>query len=91
MGAIRKTVGGVPVQAGRAALVAGTLAIANLYINDTSEITLVRVIEGGVPDHVRVSARVNGNGTGSFTITSNDPGDTSTIQWSVLTDLEGLV
>lgn len=94
MGAIRKTAGGVPAQAGLAVLVAGTITIGNLYINSTSEIVLTRVIEqalgDGFPDHVAVTARVNGNGSGSFTITSHDVADSSTIQWCILSDLEGL-
>lgn len=90
MGAIRKGAGTVPAQAGRAVLVAGTLTILGLYLTDLSEIVLTRVAEGGMADLVRVSARANGNGSGSFTITSNNAGDTSTIEWFILSDLQGL-
>lgn len=65
---------------GTAVLVAGTLVVANTAVTATSRIFLTSQVDGGTPGFVRVSARVAGT---SFTITSSNAADTSTIGYQI--------
>lgn len=92
---LKRPPGVVAAQAGRAVLgpggeVGNAAVIANVYLDNTSEIVLTRVAEAGAsPGQVRVWTRTNGN-PGSFAIESNSFDDTSTIEWSIYSGLEGL-
>jgi hypothetical protein len=63
---------------GRATLVAGTVTVANTSVTAATDIFLTSQVDGGTPGWLRVSARVVGT---SFTITSSNVADTSTVAW----------
>lgn len=65
---------------GTAALVAGTVTVANTSVTANSRILLTSQIDGGTPGFLRVSARVVGT---SFTITSSSATDTSTVAFQI--------
>lgn len=66
---------------GRAVLVAGVVIVNTNKVTATSEIFLTSNVDGGTVGFVRVSARVAGT---SFTITSSNVLDTSTIAWIII-------
>ena len=66
---------------GRATLVAGTVTVNTTAVTANSNILLTSQVDGGTPGFLRVSARVANT---SFTITSSDGADTSTIAWWIL-------
>lgn len=66
---------------GRAVLVAGVVIVNTNKVTATSEIFLTSNVDGGAVGFVRVSARVAGT---SFTITSSNVLDTSTIAWIII-------
>jgi len=71
---------GVNCKQGTAVLVAGTVTVANTAVTANSRIFLTPQNAGGTPGFVGVSARVAGT---SFTITSSNAGDTSTIAFEI--------
>lgn len=66
---------------GRAALVAGTVTINTTKVTANSEIFLTNNVNGGTVGTPTVSARTAGT---SFTITSTNAADTSTISWLII-------
>ena len=66
---------------GRAVLVAGTVVVNTTKVTATSEIFLTNNVNGGTLGSVSVSARTAGT---SFTITSTNVLDTSTISWIII-------
>jgi len=72
---------GVNSKLGTATLVAGTVTVSNTSITANSKIFLTSNVDGGVPGWLRVSAKVNGT---SFTITSSNTLDTSTVAWIII-------
>lgn len=72
---------GANAKQGTAVLVAGTVTVANSSVTANSRILLTSQADGGTPGFVRVSARVAGT---SFTITSSNAADTSTIAYEIL-------
>lgn len=75
-----RVVEGSNCKQGTAVLVAGTVTISNTSVTATSRILLTSQSDGGTPGFVRVSARVAGT---SFTITSSNALDTSTIAYEI--------
>lgn len=71
---------GTNAKMGTAILVAGTLVVSTTAVTATSRIFLTSNIDGGTPGFLRVSARTAGT---SFTITSSNAADTSTIAWLI--------
>ncbi len=71
---------GTNCKQGTAVLVAGTVTVANTAVTANSRIFLTPQNAGGTPGFVGVSARVAGT---SFTITSSNAGDTSTIAYEI--------
>lgn len=69
---------GANAKMGVATLVAGTVTVANTSVAATSRIFAFSNVDGGTPGWLRNSSRVNGT---SFTITSSNAADTSTIVW----------
>lgn len=69
---------GADARMGAATLVAGTVTVNNTSVTANTRIFLTAQVDGGTPGWVRVSSRVVGS---SFTITSSDVADTSTIAW----------
>lgn len=67
---------------GTVALVGGTATVSNISVTATSRIFLTSQVDGGTPGWLRVSARVAST---SFTITSSNALDTSTVAWIILT------
>lgn len=65
---------------GVATLVAGSAVVANTSVTSTSRIFLTSQVDGGTPGFVRVSTRSVGT---SFTITSSNAADTSTIAYEI--------
>lgn len=65
---------------GIAALTAGSVIVANTSVTANSRILLTSNTDGGSPGFVRVSARTPGT---SFTITSSNGADTSTIAYEI--------
>lgn len=63
---------------GTATLTAGAATVSNTSVTANSRIFLTSNVDGGTPGWLRVSARVNGT---SFTITSSNVLDTSTVAW----------
>jgi len=63
---------------GTAVLVAGTVTVANSAITANTRIFLTSQVDGGTVGFLRVSARVAST---SFTITSSNVLDTSTVAW----------
>jgi hypothetical protein len=72
---------GANAKMGTATLVAGAATVANTSITASSRIFLTSQADGGTPGWLRVSARVAGT---SFTITSSDALDTSTVAYLIL-------
>ena len=66
---------------GTAVLVAGALTVSTTAVTATSRIFLTSQSDGGTVGFQRVSARTAGT---SFTITSSNPLDTSTIAWFIV-------
>lgn len=66
---------------GRATLVAGTVTVNNTRVTANSNIMLTTQIQGGTPGDPQISARVAST---SFTITSTNAGDTSTVAWVIM-------
>lgn len=71
---------GVNSKQGIATLVAGTVTVATTAVTANSRIMLTPQTSGGTPGFVGISARVAGT---SFTITSSNAGDTSTVAYQV--------
>lgn len=69
---------GPSARMGAVALIAGSLVVANTTVTAKTRIFLTSQVDGGAPGFVRVSARTAGT---SFTITSSNGGDTSTIAY----------
>lgn len=67
--------------AGTAVLVAGTVTVNNTQVTANSRFLLSRQAPGGGLGHLGITARVVGT---SFTITSDDATDTSTIYWVMI-------
>ena len=65
---------------GAAVLAAGTAVVANTAVTATSRIFLTSQVDGGTPGFLRVSARTPGV---SFTITSSNAADTSTVAYEI--------
>ncbi len=65
---------------GTATLVAGTVTVANTSVTANSRIFLTSQVDGGTPGFLRVSARVAAT---SFTITSSNGADTSTVAYLI--------
>ena len=66
------------VRTGVATLIAGAATVAIAEVTATSRIQVTSQADGGTPGFLRVSARTAGV---SFTITSSDVADTSTVAW----------
>lgn len=67
---------------GRAVMVGGTVVVSTTKVTTTSEIFLSSNVDGGTPTGaVRISARTAAT---SFTITSTNVLDTSTVAWVIL-------
>ncbi len=66
---------------GRAVLVGGTVVVNTTKVTANSEIFLTSNVDGGTNGFVRVSARTAAT---SFTITSSNVLDTSTVAWVIL-------
>jgi hypothetical protein len=64
--------------AGTAVLVGGTVTVANVNVAANTMIHLTQQTPGGTPGFVGIASRINGT---SFTITSSNALDTSTIAW----------
>lgn len=71
---------GANAKQGTAILVAGESVVANTSVTANSRIFLTSQADGGTPGFLRVSARVAGT---SFTITSSNALDTSTIAYEI--------
>lgn len=63
-----------------AAMTAGTIVVSTTAVTANSRIFLTAQNTGGTPDALRVSARTPGT---SFTITSANAADTSTVAWLI--------
>ncbi len=77
----RLGVTGVPIvrlRHGTAVLIGGSKVVAETSISASTRIYLTSQVDGGSPGWLRVSTRSVGV---SFTITSSDAGDTSTVGW----------
>jgi hypothetical protein len=72
---------GTNARMGVATLVAGTVTVANTSVTANSRIFLTSQSDGGTPGWLRVSGRTAGT---SFTITSSDAADTSTVAWMIV-------
>lgn len=68
-------------RSGKAVLVAGSKVVNNTVVTADSNIQLTSNIDGGTPGWLRVSARTPGV---SFTITSSNGADTSTVSWLIV-------
>lgn len=66
---------------GTSVLVAGAVVVANTSVGVTSRIFATSQVDGGVPGFLRISARTAGS---SFTITSSNIADTSTVAWLMM-------
>lgn len=66
---------------GRAVLVGGVILVTNTSITANSQIFLTSQIDGGTVGSLRVSSRVVGT---SFTISSSNVLDTSTVAWMIV-------
>jgi hypothetical protein len=71
---------GTDAMMGTANLAAGTATVNNALVTANSRIFLTSQVDGGTPGFLRVSARTAGT---SFTITSSDAADTSTVAWII--------
>jgi hypothetical protein len=72
---------GANAKMGTAVLVAGTVTVATTAVTANSRIYLTSQVDGGTPGFQRVSARVAAT---SFTITSSNAADTSTVAWMIV-------
>lgn len=72
---------GANAKMGASVLVAGTVTVATTAVTANSRIFLTSQVDGGTPGFQRVSARVAAT---SFTITSSDAADTSTVGWLIV-------
>lgn len=72
---------GTNATSGRAVLVGGTVVVNTTKVTANSNIQLTSNADGGTPGFQRVSARTAGT---SFTITSSNGADTSTISWLLI-------
>lgn len=66
---------------GTAVLVAGTVTVSNTSVTANSRIFLTSNADGGTPGFLRVSGRTAAT---SFTITSSNAADTSTVAWLIV-------
>jgi len=66
---------------GLATLVAGAVVVSTTKVTASSRILLAGQADGGTPGFLRVSARTAGT---SFTITSSNGADTSTVAWLIM-------
>lgn len=66
------------VRTGTAALTAGAVTVSTTAVTANTRIQLTSQADGGTPGFLRVSARTAGV---SFTITSSNAADTSTVAW----------
>lgn len=66
---------------GTAVLVAGAVVVNHSRVQANSRIFLTSQADGGTPGFLRITARVAGT---SFTITSSNAADTSTVAWLLL-------
>lgn len=71
---------GANARSGTSVLVAGTVTVSNTSVTATSRILLTSQVDGGTPGFLRVSARTAAT---SFTITSSNVADTSTVAWFI--------
>jgi hypothetical protein len=71
---------GANAKQGTAVLVAGTVTVANTSITASSRIFLTSQLDGGTPGFLRAASRVVGT---SFTITSGNAADTSTVAYEI--------
>lgn len=69
--------------AGTATLSGGVVVVNTTAIQSGSSVTMTRTAVSGTPGHLYVSAITNGV---SFTVTSSDVGDTSTVAWTIVRD-----
>ncbi len=65
---------------GTAVLVGGEVVISSSIVTANSRIFLTSNVDGGTPGFLRVSTRTAGT---SFTITSSNGSDTSTVAWII--------
>ncbi len=72
---------GANARMGTAILVAGTVTVANTTITAATRILLTAQVLGGTQGILRVAGRVAGT---SFTITSSNAADTSTVAWLLI-------
>lgn len=72
------------VQTGTATLAAGTITVSATLTAD-SKIIYARNTAGGSVGHLNAPAASRNVGAGSFVINSSDAGDTSTVDWAVIT------
>jgi hypothetical protein len=72
---------GANAKMGTAVLVAGAVTVATTAVTANSRIYLTSQVDGGTPGFQRVSARVAAT---SFTITSSNAADTSTVAWMIV-------
>lgn len=69
---------------GTAVLVAGSVVVLNTQVSATSNIYLTAQIPGGTPGFLYISARTAGV---SFTISSSNGADTSTVGWLLIQNI----
>ena len=69
---------GTNKSSGLATLVGGTVTVANTLVTANSRILLTSQVDGGTAGWLRISGRTAAT---SFTITSSDAGDTSSVAW----------
>lgn len=79
-GAGLKVKEGVNAKQGTATLVAGTVTVANTSVTASSRILVTSQADGGTPGFLRITALVAGT---SFTITSSNVADTSTVAYEI--------
>lgn len=72
---------GANAKSGTSVLVGGTVVVSNTSVTANSRIQLTSQVDGGTPGFLRVSARTAGT---SFTITSSNGADTSTVAWFIV-------
>lgn len=72
---------GANAKMGAAALVGGTVTVNTTAVTANSRIYLTSQVDGGTPGFQRISARSAGT---SFTITSSNVLDTSTVAWMIV-------
>lgn len=75
-----KVTEGVNASQGVTTLVAGTITVSNTAVTATSRIFIAAQLDGGTVGFIRVSSRVAGT---SFTITSSNALDTSTVAYEI--------